>query len=252
MANQWFKFYGAEFMSDPKIGRLSAAERSCWLTILCMASQTNGVIEYLTVDDLLSKSGIKWNPYDEGDWEKCQGILIKFAQLKMIKVSQDESCVEVLNWEKRQETALTAAERQAKYRENKKSNENVTERVTKVTLEENRIEKKEEENSKEFSPLLKEEKIQIVADEESKSPNRKKDKKAMDLREKLYRIFEEEKGVRPTPNTGDYVRVVEALKVLTQDEIIDMVEDLVSSPDVVTVKGALSNYKIEKYRQENA
>lgn len=59
--------------------------------------------------------------------------------MKMIETSED-GFIKIINWEKRQMTSLTAAERQAKYRENRKSNEKVTERVTKVTLEENRIE----------------------------------------------------------------------------------------------------------------
>lgn len=82
MANQWFKFYGGEYLSDPKIGRLSPAERSCWITLLSMASMSDrGIIKYLDTDDLLEKSGIRHNPYNEGDWEKCQNVLVFFPNL---------------------------------------------------------------------------------------------------------------------------------------------------------------------------
>lgn len=121
MANLWFKFYGGEYMSDAKVGRMDAAERSCWLTLLCLASMSDtGIIKYLSVDDLLTKSGIKWDPYNSGDWEKCQNVLVKFSQMKMIKVSTDESSIEIVNWAKRQERiAQTPYERVKKYRENK-------------------------------------------------------------------------------------------------------------------------------------
>lgn len=145
MANQWFKFYGAEFLGDPKIGRLSSAERSCWVTLLCMGSQTDGVIEYLSVDDLLEKSGIKWNPYSEGgDWENCQSILVKFSNMKMIKVSTDASRIEIINWEKRQEYTMTSTERSRKHREKLKEERDMQRNATQcnenATLEENRIE----------------------------------------------------------------------------------------------------------------
>jgi hypothetical protein len=141
MANQWFKFYGGEYLSDPKIGRLSPAERSCWITLLSMASMSDeGIIKYLDTDDLLEKSGIRHNPYNEGDWEKCQNVLVKFSQMKMISVDDKESMIRVINWEKRQEHNLTVAERVAKSREKKKCNENVTIDVTNVTSEDNRIE----------------------------------------------------------------------------------------------------------------
>lgn len=153
MANQWFKFYGGEYLSDPKIERLSPIERSCWITILCMASMgADGVIEYLTVESLLNRSGIQFDPYHPEEWEKALGVLVKFKNLKMIDCKDDGTII-VLNWEKRQEHALTPAERMAKMRAKAKENkdkeavsyENVTKPVTNVTLEENRIEENREE-----------------------------------------------------------------------------------------------------------
>lgn len=136
MANLWFKFYGAEYLSDPKMDRLTVQERSCWLTILCMASQTNGIIKYISVEGLLNKSGIRFNPYDTTEWDNALKVLKTFEQYEMIMIHKD-GVVEVKNWEKRQEHNLTVAERVAKSREKKK---NVTSDVTNVTTEENRIE----------------------------------------------------------------------------------------------------------------
>lgn len=141
--NPWFKFYAGEYLSDPKIASLNPQERSCWVTLLCLASisSTPGTIEYLTVDALMQKSGIVWDPYEPDEWEKTSSVLNKFERMKMITKS-NEGVIEVVNWKKRQESSLTGAERTAKHRLNKGSNENVTEHVTKVTPEENR----EEEN----------------------------------------------------------------------------------------------------------
>lgn len=154
MANQWFKFYGAEYLSDPKMDRLTVQERSCWITLLCMASQSNGVIKFLSVEGLLVKSGVRFNAHDSTEWDNAQNVLHNFELYEMIKVNINGS-IEILNWEKRQEHNLTVAERVAKSRANKKSNENVTINVTDVTSEENRIEenRREENNLSETSSL---------------------------------------------------------------------------------------------------
>lgn len=148
MANQWFKFYGGEYLSDPKIDRLSPVERSCWITLLCLASMNDDdTIKYLTVEVLLNKSGVQYDPYHPEEWEKGLGVLHKFNNMEMIEMD-DDGTIRIKNWRKRQETALTAAERSKTYRERLKQaerHENVTERVTNVTLEENR----REENRKE-------------------------------------------------------------------------------------------------------
>lgn len=137
--NQWFKFYGGEYLSDPKIAALSPAKRSCWITVLALASisSTPGQIEYLTVEVLLDKSGVKFDPYDMTEWNSCLGVLEEFVRMKMISKS-DDGLIAILNWKKRQDTALTNAERQAKYRER---NEKVTGDVTKVTRDKIRIDK---------------------------------------------------------------------------------------------------------------
>tara|TARA_R110000868_G_scaffold157343_2_gene384539 strand:+ start:513 stop:1235 length:723 start_codon:yes stop_codon:yes gene_type:complete len=139
MANQWFKFYGGEYLSDPKMAALTPQERSCWLTLLCLASMatTAGEIGFLTVEVLLSKSGIVFDPYNPEEWNNNLGILKKFEKMKMLDLTEDGSVI-LKNWEKRQEHNLTVAERVAKHRLNKK---NVTTDVTSVTTEENRIEK---------------------------------------------------------------------------------------------------------------
>ena len=142
MANQWFKFYGGEFLSDPKMERLSPIERSCWITLLCMASMgVDGMIEFLTVESLLNRSGIQFDPYHPEEWEKALAVLMKFKSLKMIDTFEDGRIL-IINWEKRQEHNLTVAERVAKSRRNKRV---VTTNVTNVTIEKSRVEEKRED-----------------------------------------------------------------------------------------------------------
>lgn len=137
MANQWFKFYGGEYLSDPKIERLTLAERSCWVTLMCMASMSDGgVIKHLSLEGLLKKSGVDFDPYDNTVWENTKNVLKKLEDLEMIKVGANAT-ITLRNWEKRQEHNLTVAERVAKSRAKKKD---VTTNVTSVTSEENRIE----------------------------------------------------------------------------------------------------------------
>lgn len=153
MANQWFKFYGGEYLSDPKIDQLSAQERSCWVTLLSLASMNgDGKVHHLTRESLLRRSGVEFNPYETEEWDNALGVLDKFTRMKMIEMSP-EGEITVTNWHKRQKSFNTPAERQKAYRERlkqAKSNKNVTKRSTNVTLEENRIDKNRiEENRKE-------------------------------------------------------------------------------------------------------
>lgn len=145
MINPWFKFYGSEYLSDPKIASLSPQERSCWITLLCLSSTSSvpGMIEYLTVEVLLNKSGISLDPYNPEEWDRCLSVLAKFERMNMISLLESGS-VELLNWNKRQESAMSVTERVRKHRLKSKAIEgnvtDVTLRNKNVTIEENRIE----------------------------------------------------------------------------------------------------------------
>jgi len=148
LAQKWFKFYGQEYLSDPKIDRLTPTERSCWMTLLSIASLTEGRIRFLTVEALIERSGVKHDPYHPEEWERALGVLKKFESLEMIALSENGD-IHIINWEKRQETNLTVAERVRKHRaKNKDESEDVTNDVTNVTLDK----KREEKNRKEQLP----------------------------------------------------------------------------------------------------
>ncbi len=139
MANQWFKLYGGEYLNDPKIASLTPQERSCWITLLCLAStsSTPGTIEFLTVGALLQKSGILWDPYNPDEWNAAMKVLDRLKQMKMIELGES-GVITIKNWDKRQETNLTNAERQARFRE-KNKNSNASRYESNARIEENRI-----------------------------------------------------------------------------------------------------------------
>lgn len=148
MANQWFKFYGGEYLSDPKIDRLSPAERSCWLTLLCLASMSNknGVIEYIDEHTLLKKSGVEQDVYgDDNTYDNTIGVITTFQKMNML-MQIDENTIQLSNWDKRQSMSMTGYERVKKHRENKKKLPNDNKMIThdnandNIRIEENRIE----------------------------------------------------------------------------------------------------------------
>ena len=173
--NKWFKFYGQDWLTDLKIIRLSVEDRLCYITLLCLASASSeqGTIHECDEEMLIQLSHIPFDHLnDHNPFEAARGCLSRFEELGMITLTVTERCnrsvtdVTVNAFENRQNTLMTNAERQAKYREKMKekeleqakSNEKVTPVTTKVTLEKNReeekrIEKKREEKSEESVPL---------------------------------------------------------------------------------------------------
>jgi len=139
MANQWFKFYGQDFQSDPKMLRLNPTQRLMWVYLLCQASQTeDGVIK--NIDENMLKALSHLNPERE-EWELADNVLEIFKNLKMIEVKGDT--ILVINYRKHQERYLTDAEKQQRHRDKiKASNDSHPDQGDEVTtnrVEENRI-----------------------------------------------------------------------------------------------------------------
>ncbi len=143
MANQWFKFYGGEYLSDPKIGSLNLGERACWTALLCHANLTENKIKYVTENSLMLQAGV--NPV-KPEWNDTVGVLQKLVEMEMIQI--DNGMITLLNWEKRQEIHSESYERLKRWREKKrietelKRNDNGKNRI-----EEKRIEKKREDTN---------------------------------------------------------------------------------------------------------
>lgn len=146
MANQWFKFYGSEYLCDPKMKSLSPCDRSCWLTILCHASvsEIEGVIKHLSEKQLMLDSGID---FQKDEWKETTGVIDRFVQKEMILV--DNGMITVKNWNKKQEKTLTPYERVKKYRMKQDNvlitSDNNDNNDDNDRIEENRIDKNREE-----------------------------------------------------------------------------------------------------------
>ncbi len=149
MANQWFKFYGTEYLSDPKMLSLTACQRSCWVTLMSYASvvDEDGVVKHLTEDQLMIQAGID---YTRDEWNCTKGVLSHFEKLCMVTI--DSGVITLCNWQKRQEIHSDSYERLKKWRSKKKdeTDDNVSETFYdngKNRIEENRIEENRREHT---------------------------------------------------------------------------------------------------------
>jgi len=141
---KWFKFYGQDYLSDPKMLSLTASGRSCWITLLCYSSvNDNGKITFMSEEQLMAQAGLD---FIDDEWDLTKGILKKLENLKMIRIDNRE--ITVINWEKRQETSLTGYERVKRYR-NKLKNDNADDNA-KITPDKNRIDKNRIDNTMAF------------------------------------------------------------------------------------------------------
>jgi hypothetical protein len=116
MANQWFKFYGGEYLTDPKVRSFTACERQCWTVLLCHASISDcpGIIKHLTEKQLMIDAGV--DPF-KPEWKETEGVLQKFTSIEnhMIQID-DNGMITILNWNKKQEKSLTPYERIKRHR----------------------------------------------------------------------------------------------------------------------------------------
>ena len=139
-ANQWFKFYGGEYLGDPKMLALTGNERSCWITLLSYASisEPEGMIKHLQEYQLMSQAGI--DPL-ETEWEQTKGVLEKFKSLDMITL--DNGVIVIKNWNRRQEKSLSGYERVKRWRDKNNpviANDNDDNKFDNVRREEKRRE----------------------------------------------------------------------------------------------------------------
>lgn len=152
----WFKLY-TEILHDPKMRRLTADEKWFWIVLLCLASEsenrgTVSVTQTLPYDvtDFVHVCGYAYNDTcgDEIDpRDMITQALQKFTELGMIAIDEI-GIITIKNFEKRQDTLLTPAERMKRYRVKKKVTQTSLSRndgVTTVTLEREGDRDKEEE-----------------------------------------------------------------------------------------------------------
>lgn len=133
----WFKFYGTEYLADQKMAELTACERSCWITLLCYATESNGIVKHVTETKLKQQAGVD---FTKNEWEETTGVLRHFEDLEMIETDGNGK-ITICNWQKRQQNYSESYERVKKWREKKQS-----ETLIKRPIEEKRREKNRKED----------------------------------------------------------------------------------------------------------
>lgn len=137
---QWFKFYGQDFLTDPKMRGLTIYERGCWIVLMCLANaeDKDGVVSFIEEESVMHQAGVE---FGSPMWESTLGFLKKFQKLDMVTLQK--KTVTISNWNKRQERAMTVAERVRRHRDKQKNVTNVTKGNVNANdrVEKNRIDK---------------------------------------------------------------------------------------------------------------
>ncbi len=138
---KWFKFYGSDYLLDPKMMELSPIEKIMWVTLMCLASANgeDGWVRHINDVRLASFAGVP------GDVEKSlyQGVLEHFKTLNMIEIKEaSENIFDVflIHFEDRQNKNLSPYERLRKHRAKGKE-----EKEEKITPDKIRVDKKRED-----------------------------------------------------------------------------------------------------------
>lgn len=126
---KWFKFYGQDFLTDPKIVDLDPLHKLIWIILLCLADSETGKIKHLSIYSLLRLAGTDDNTLgNPTDYERTKDVLKLFTKLKMITIDNENDnviTVTLVNYIKRQNLGpMTDYERVKKYREKKKLENN--------------------------------------------------------------------------------------------------------------------------------
>ena len=121
----WFKFYGQDWLTDPKLFGLTAEDKLCFISLLCLASASEnpGEVKNITEDSLKIITRLEFNTTcDHNDelgceWCHANGVLDRLQEKEMIRYDSNTKRVTVVNYLKRQTSNLSNAERQALFRE---------------------------------------------------------------------------------------------------------------------------------------
>lgn len=107
----WLKFYPQDWMIDPKVDDLSAVDRICYITMMCLAhiSKKRGTIIDFSEDKVIRQA--KFKTRDEMD------SAIGFTERMKNMLRVRGTSVTLPNFKKRQESQLTGYERVKKHRE---------------------------------------------------------------------------------------------------------------------------------------
>lgn len=147
---EWFKFYYNKWIADLDIGHILPEDRLCFITLLCLASQRderNGVVLRVNEEELITLTRLPVDIYDDekSSYHRAIGCLDRMEEAGLI-IRRNGGEIYIKNYEKRQKSNLTGAERAKRYRD----------KVTNVTLDKRRVDKIREDNTNTGEGVLKE------------------------------------------------------------------------------------------------
>lgn len=140
---EWFKFYYNKWLSDLGVGRLRPEDRLCFITLLCLASQSderNGVVLRVDEEQLITLTRLPVNIYDDqkSPYHNAIGCLKRMEDEGMILL-RTEGEILIINYEKRQNSQLTGAERAKKYRDSHKESDERNAREEEIREDKRRL-----------------------------------------------------------------------------------------------------------------
>lgn len=125
----WYRFYGGDWLSDPKVMLLSAGERMCFVTLMCIVSANDSTDGSTIISEkkLMLHSGV--DP-DSEEWDRIKGVLVKLEKLGFVTLSDtdvtdSDKQVTLANWVQRQWIVEDSRVRMRRHRAKKREeNEN--------------------------------------------------------------------------------------------------------------------------------
>lgn len=146
---EWFKFYNSKWLSDLAIISLDPIDRLCFITLLCVTAQSDdrdGTVSQCDEHHVLMLSHLSPEYYKRG-----VGFMKRLIDIGLVE-QLDGGTIRIKNFEKRQNSLLTGAERTKRYRD-KLNVTKVTEKSHKsnARVEESRVDKKRVE--REYSSI---------------------------------------------------------------------------------------------------
>lgn len=151
---EWFKFYHNKWLTDRAINNLCPQDRLCFITLLCVTSQSDardGCVTHYSEHEIIKLTQLDVNVTDdtESDYHRAIGFTQRLVDCGIIEMI-NTATIRIKNFEKRQDTMLSPAERSKKYRDKKrvttvtKKSDERTARVDKSRVEEIRKEYSEQ------------------------------------------------------------------------------------------------------------
>ena len=183
--NQWIKLY-IEALHDRKLRKLSRFDKSVFYDLLLLAGQDGKGGQLPSIEDIALELDLKVT--------EAKKSLEHLIQMGLIEVINDNLTIH--NFQKRQESNLTGAERVARYRSNKRDNADVTDERYTCNADDNADVTQERYNGNEN-----------VTVDKDKEIDKEKDKELREVKESVLKNARDEKPA-PKHKHGFYKHVL--------------------------------------------